>query len=61
MGRLCGFGDLIGPQAPAAHADSADAAVDHGADFLQVRLESAGADVMSVADGAPDDRLLATD
>ena len=38
-----------------------DAAVNHGADHLQIRLEPAGTHVVRVADRAADDRLLPAD
>src|SRR5262245_7145241 len=53
-----GLDDFVRTQAPGADADAAHAAVNHRADKLQVRLESARTHVMSVADDASHDRLL---
>ena len=49
---------LARPQAARADPDAPDAAVDHRLDGLKVRLESAGAHVVRVADLPPDDRSL---
>src|SRR5258708_9574665 len=58
---LRGLDDLAGPQAARADAHPLDAAVDHRADALKVRLEPARAHVVRVADVPPDDRALSAD
>src|SRR5688572_30816786 len=65
--RMCGvftsggLDDLARAQAARADAEALDAAVDHRADPLQVRLEPAGSHVVRVADVAADHRALVTD
>ena len=52
---------LVGSEAPRADADPTHAAVNQGADALQIGLEPAGPHVVSVADHAANHRLLSTD
>src|SRR5204862_4581059 len=54
------FDNLVGPQTPRADADASDAAIDHGAHRLQVRLESTRTDVVCVTVPPADDRALST-
>src|SRR5207247_8585282 len=54
------FDNLVGPQTPRADENASDAAIDHGAHRLQVRLESTRTDVVCVTVLAADDRALST-
>ena len=56
--RLGGLDDLVRAQAARADAQALDAAVDHRADALEVRLEPPRRHVVRVADIAADDRAL---
>ena len=60
-GLLGGLDDLARAQAARADADALDAAVDHRADRLEIRLEPPRAHVVRVAVLPADDRTLPAD
>jgi hypothetical protein len=58
--QLGGLDDLVGPNAPGADAESANAPIHDGADPLEVRFEPAGSHVVGMAKRAAIHRYFAT-